>query len=544
MPARVFHSPVGGRQRPPIFIEQSMSNVTDNWLASILMSPRPTPTPFDSPSAGSQSQAEPTPYLLPEQEPAPHVRRLAEALVRGQGRSERPQPIDEALAAQQARDAWALRTRRGVLPPGGRPDGPLMEFTKNMFIPQGPSDVALYLLGGPFRPALKAAALGLGAALEPSPAQAGAGKIIRGAGNLGERLIGRFPQYAERYPEVGNRVQKTDPTTGKDYWAKELTPEAKEFSTARFFVDQDMRRSGYEPHFDPNKRTHVDPTFYPPNANTFDIIPTRKATFDKHMQFIGSDEARSRLKLAYERGLAMVNARDWFAMGQLEDAFIREHGSAAGRRAFQDRFATSMASTTAGSNPAQNLITAHYGNFLQSNRLPYPRASYEMPFPVGGQFATPNMTMHQRLSDGGSYSALSTQNPKRLDYGLGFLGHPEVMPVDSRITRGMTPGLLAPRHGTYGLYGRVLREEAAEARALPRDYRDVVWAGFGPEHSVKPMISYVNDAIERTHRLTGVPRDEIVRRGLIRGQIPLYGLGGLVSVPVLQSGSIDQTSIR
>jgi hypothetical protein len=39
------------------------------------------------------------------------------------------------------------------------------------------------------------------------------------------------------------------------------------------------------------------------------------------------------------------------------------------------------------------------------------------------------------------------------------------------------------------------------------------------------MISHINDAIERTHRLTGMPRDEIVRRGLIRGEIPLYTTG-------------------
>ena len=32
---------------------------------------------------------------------------------------------------------------------------------------------------------------------------------------------------------------------------------------------------------------------------------------------------------------------------------------------------------------------------------------------------------------------------------------------------------------------------------------------------------------ERTHRLTGMPREEIVRRGLIRSEIPLYGTAGL-----------------
>jgi hypothetical protein len=40
----------------------------------------------------------------------------------------------------------------------------------------------------------------------------------------------------------------------------------------------------------------------------------------------------------------------------------------------------------------------------------------------------------------------------------------------------------------------------------------------------QPMISVVNDAIERTHRLTGMPREEIVQRGIIKKEIPIYGL--------------------
>jgi hypothetical protein len=37
-----------------------------------------------------------------------------------------------------------------------------------------------------------------------------------------------------------------------------------------------------------------------------------------------------------------------------------------------------------------------------------------------------------------------------------------------------------------------------------------------------PMINDVNDAIERTHRLTGMPRNEVVKRGLVKKEIPLY----------------------
>ncbi len=48
-----------------------------------------------------------------------------------------------------------------------------------------------------------------------------------------------------------------------------------------------------------------------------------------------------------------------------------------------------------------------------------------------------------------------------------------------------------------------------------------------------PMINSINRSIETTHRLTGMPRDEIVRRGLIRKEIPMYGIGAAAAAPVM-----------
>jgi hypothetical protein len=39
------------------------------------------------------------------------------------------------------------------------------------------------------------------------------------------------------------------------------------------------------------------------------------------------------------------------------------------------------------------------------------------------------------------------------------------------------------------------------------------------------MIEPVNDATKRTHRITGMPREKIVRRALIRNDI-MYGIAG------------------
>jgi len=47
-----------------------------------------------------------------------------------------------------------------------------------------------------------------------------------------------------------------------------------------------------------------------------------------------------------------------------------------------------------------------------------------------------------------------------------------------------------------------------------------------------PEAPEAGDAIERTHRLTGMPREEIVRRGIVRGEIPIYG-----GIPVGRPGA-------
>mgnify|MGYP003352972190 CR=1 FL=1 len=39
----------------------------------------------------------------------------------------------------------------------------------------------------------------------------------------------------------------------------------------------------------------------------------------------------------------------------------------------------------------------------------------------------------------------------------------------------------------------------------------------------KPMIQHVNEAIERTSRVTGMTPDEVVERSLVQRTSPLYG---------------------
>jgi hypothetical protein len=375
-----------------------------------------------------------------------------------------------------------------------------------------------------------------------------AGETVLGAGAVRPKMgsvadpAAKFPQYAEKYPDVGPPVELIDKKTKQPYLSKQLTPEAQAFGDERTRIMADMKKNGFTPYFDPAQRTHVDPQYYPPNVDTTTIIPAKQATIDKHMEKIGSEDARQRLRVAYERGSGMQDTADWYAMAQLEKKFIDELGPVAGRKAFQDRVATSMAATTGGADPTSNWLMATYGNYLRSNNLPYPKASYEMPYPIGGRYVTGNMAMHEKIFDQGGFPALGAANPKRHNFSQNFTGNRGAATMDEQMTSGMTPNVMMPPPGQYGLYEKTLAEEAKKVGVPPQNYQDVGWAGFknmkDPNYTKgQPFIQTVNESIERTHRLTGMPRDEIVRRGIIKGEIPIYGLAGALGMGAIAEQS-------
>jgi hypothetical protein len=350
-------------------------------------------------------------------------------------------------------------------------------------------------------------------------------------------------QYAQQYPEVGPPVLTTDKTTGKQYLAKNPTPEAEAFMKVRAKINKDMQK-GYTPYYDPAARTKVDVTNYPPNINSaVDAIPKRQDTIDKHLAVIGAEETRKRLRDAVKRGEEIGGDADhWYWMGQLEGDFIKELGEKEGREAFKQKFATSMAATTGGSDPGTNFLTGMYGNYLREHGLPYPTASHEFPYPIGGgKHGIKNIEQHKRVFDEGGFQALGADNAKRHDFAWDFMGG-DAPVIDEQMTKGMTPTYgqvsnkgVAPHKGTYGLYSQVVRDEAANMGKAADDVQGLGWFGFKGAEG-KPMISWVNDAIERTHRLTGVSRDDIVRLGIIRSKMPIYGLAGGLALP----GLLDQ----
>lgn len=389
-----------------------------------------------------------------------------------------------------------------------------------------PTNAAEQFIQGSSDPqkAIAAAFVGPGAGKGAMPAPAVA---TRGAIRPPPAIM---PQVAERYPQVGPPEWRKDPKTGNPYEGKLLTPEAEQVAKARQVAQKDITAGDYEPYFDVEKRTDVNAAKYPERESTLDVTMKKPETIEKYEDMARSKDASKRLNTAFERGLLQENdAGNWYFMGQLEKKFIDEYGAKLGRQLFQERFGNAMAATTGGANPTDNLIMSQYGNFLKTHGLELPDASHQYPFPVGGRYAANNMGQFDKIVlQGGGIDAM--KNPKRYDFSGAFTGA-KVPVIDEQMSGLFKPGMQMPPTGSYGHFAGALGDLARKQGVDPRFFQEVAWAGTKDANTkggyrAQPMIANVNEAIERTHRITGMDRDEIVRRGLVRGEIPIYGLAG------------------
>jgi hypothetical protein len=396
-----------------------------------------------------------------------------------------------------------------------------------------------------------------------------------------EKIWDSYPQYAEAYPEVGPPALKEKapdpknpgkfliaPKKGEIPYAsmeealaraeepnyfleKKLTPEAARFQTQRNIVQQDMDLHGYNRYFDPAKRADIPSSDYGPFADTAVVASPKKAAVDEAWtKKYGTDEARARLQEGYEKGKSLGNADNWYYMKQLQDKYVEVLGEQAGKEAFKKEFSGMMAATTGGASPYNNWLMSHYAGYLNKLGQRVDQRAYEMPFPIGGRFASGNMEQAQKYIDSGMKGFDPAKNPKRYDFDNALAGDRNAGVIDEQMSGAFIPGMTIP--DWYGPATRILREEAAKAGADPRAFQDIGWAGLkalkteaaaaaaaakrakpGVGHNSEPfqfqyegpMIDQINRSIETTHRLTGMPIEEIVTRGVIKKEIPMYGIG-------------------
>jgi hypothetical protein len=348
------------------------------------------------------------------------------------------------------------------------------------------------------------------------------GEVIKAAPNLAKKAF-NYDKYklSQVYPDVIPPVLATDAKTGKEFLQKQLSPEAIEVQKARKAAQKQIDAGNYQPHFDINQRYYADPSHYPTAGYTqTDIVPKKAETIAKYTELANNPESLARLNAAFQKGKDRPAAKDWYAMGQLEDAFIKELGPEEGRKQFKARFADAMAATTGGADPNSNLMMAAFTNYQKGLGKEIPTKAADLPFPIGGRFVSGNMEQAKKLAEMGE---IPVTNPKRHNFSANFLGHRDVSTLDEQMSQLWDPKMMSPPPNAYGIYQQALAKEAEKAGVHPANYQDVAWAG-AKDYPGKPMMQEINEMLARTHAITGEPQEEILK-GFIHGNKPMYGIG-------------------
>lgn len=343
-------------------------------------------------------------------------------------------------------------------------------------------------------------------------------------------------RVSQQYPEVAPPEMATDPKTGKTFAQKQLSQEALAVQKARQAAQKEIESGMMDsPFFDISKRAYVDPSNYPlPGRTLTSQVPKKAETVEKYRAIAEGPEATQRLLDAYRRGSQAPMAKDWYAMKQLEDEFIKELGPEAGRTAFRQRFAEPMAATTGGADPTSNLMMTAYSNYMDTAGKTLPTAAFELPFPVGGRFVSGNMEQANRYRQAG---AIPIDNPKRHNFASNFMGYRDRPTIDEQMMGLFAPGKGAPEPGTYGVYESALNKLAAQEGVNPVNFQDVAWAG-AKNYQGKPMMQEINEMIYRTGRITGEAPEDVLR-GFIRGNKPMYGITGLGALGMQETGGVN-----
>jgi hypothetical protein len=360
-----------------------------------------------------------------------------------------------------------------------------------------------------------------------------------------------LPQYADRYPQAGEfelKPREKGRRKGELYEAKSQSAEERELMKNRALIVKEMEEKPWSPYFDVKKRQDVDPSNYPREFDTLEVTLLKKQRDrDRHTTIANEASATARLKQAYEHGQRLGGGGNWYFVKQLEDEFIKVYGPEEGRKQFQQKFAGAMAATTAGMSPTNNLLAAHYGNFLRNHDLPFPEKSYDIPSPLGGPYTKSNLDEYAKTfvgPDAPMKTKSAVDNPKRYDFEHDFLGYRNPV-VDKQMSQLFNPKYEQPTN--YGAFGRRLVELAERYGVDPRYFQEVAWGGaknmktrtndlrdpsilwnsrdYGGGFKPKPMMQIINEAIERTSRLTGRSPEDVLVESIIKSNKPLYQKG-------------------
>jgi len=330
---------------------------------------------------------------------------------------------------------------------------------------------------------------------------------------------------SRNYPVTGpGSLNFSNPKKPEGFLQKELTTEELALQRARNTAQRDIIAGKYDPYFVVEDRYFANPELYDLEGNTLiDAMPAKQATIDQYAERFDTPEIRENIRQAYQRGLS-PSSQNWYAMGQLQDEFIRELGPIEGPKMFKERFADAMAATTGGADPTANLLMAAYVNNRKALGLPLPVGSTNYPHPIGGRYLAGNMAMADKIIMNETPLTAAGQ-PKRFNFSANFLGDMNRATIDEQMSQLYESGLTAPPGASYGVMERVLGDVGRELGVSPGNVQDVAWAGAKGAQG-KPMMQHINEAIERTARVTNKTPREVLVDSIINARSPLYTAAG------------------
>jgi hypothetical protein len=334
-----------------------------------------------------------------------------------------------------------------------------------------------------------------------------------------------------RYPETLPPKQVFYRDKGKMGPQKQRSAEQDALSEASRAVQADIDAGNYTPLHDVSQRFYVDPGNYPLVGNTLDNVPTTAKSLAVHLDRARDPEGLGRFESAAQSMMGNPGAEDWYAVGQLERDYMIKYGPELGRDLFKRHFAEAMGSTTGGMSPRSNFQMAQYGNFMDRQGLPIPSESSTLPYPIGGAYLQSNIdTFNDAVHRRGGLTAGAS--PKRFNFSGSFLGHRDRPPLDKQISQTIREGMGAPPKNAYGVYEAPLHEMAARYGRGASNIQDIGWAGIKqarePDWRPTSMMDTVNEAIERTARLTGKDPDEVYDLSILGQLRPTFADGGRV----------------
>ena len=373
---------------------------------------------------------------------------------------------------------------------------------------------------------LPGAGKGLGLAMAAIPAPHAASKMVgaRAAmSTVSDSEPGRMPG-----------LMQNDDVSLNDTGLMSLYDDPKAYNKDRLAAEAAAKAEPSKPLFD---YSNMQPATVYPNDPYFSA-PYRSKGLPQWIAEQMGEGAAKRVNAAAQRGIDAFESgkliddpRQWYHMGQLQDAFRTELGKVDGDAALISLL-DHVGSTTAKSPPMQNFRRATYFDWMKSQGADTAEIP---PSPYGSMTQNTHKSATQRLWDTGTLD--HSKNPKPAHFSQNLGGNQEVSTIDEvmsgtgllNVTSQSGKLLGRPHEGAYG-HWRDFQSGLAQRFGLkPDEYQASAWVGSQDDKRIvqysKSALRIFEERIKATSKLLREDPKTTMKRW-INKEIPLIGAAG------------------